>query len=72
MRDALFDEVLCGKEETCSDYASDTSIIFYKFLFFSFLFVVFCADGLSAVNAIGTQLRDPINSGLTRWRTSVS
>ena len=26
-----------------------------------------CAGGLSAVNAIGTQLRDPINSGLTRW-----
>ena len=24
------------------------------------------AGGLSAVNAIGTQLRDPINSGLTR------
>ena len=23
-----------------------------------------CAGGLSAVNAIGTQLRDPINSGL--------
>ena len=21
------------------------------------------------MNAIGTQLRDPINSGLTRWRT---
>ena len=29
-----------------------------------------CAGGLSAVNDIGTQLRDPINSGLTRcvWR----
>ena len=26
-----------------------------------------CAGGLSAVNAIRTQLRDPINSGLTRW-----
>ena len=26
------------------------------------------AGGLSAVNAIGTQLRDPINSGLTRRR----
>ena len=26
------------------------------------------AGGLSAVNAIGTQLRDPINSRLTRWR----
>ena len=26
------------------------------------------AGGLSAVNAIGTQLRDAINSGLTRWR----
>ena len=25
-----------------------------------------CAGGLSAVNAIGTQLRDPINSGLAR------
>ena len=24
------------------------------------------------VNAIGTQLRDPINSGLTRWRMAVS
>ena len=23
------------------------------------------------MNAIGTQLRDPINSGLTRWRTAV-
>ena len=27
--------------------------------------------GLSAVNVIGTQLRDPINSGLTRWRMAV-
>ena len=26
---------------------------------------------LSAVNAIGTHLRDPINSGLTRWRMAV-
>ena len=24
-----------------------------------------------AVNAIGTQLRDPINLGLTRWRMAV-
>ena len=31
-----------------------------------------CVGGLSAVNAIGTQLRDPINSGLARWRTAVS
>ena len=30
-----------------------------------------CAGGLSAVNAIGTQLRDPINAGLTRWRLVV-
>ena len=30
-----------------------------------------CAGGLSAVNAIGTQLRDPINSGLARWRMEV-
>ena len=31
-----------------------------------------CTGGLSAVNAIGTQLRDdPINSGLTRWRMAV-
>ena len=29
------------------------------------------AGGLSAVNAIGTQLRDPMNSGLTRWRMAV-
>ena len=29
------------------------------------------AGGLSAVNAIGTQLHDPINSGLTRWRMVV-
>ena len=27
-----------------------------------------CAGGLSAVNAIGAQMRDPINSGLTQWR----
>ena len=31
-----------------------------------------CAGGLSAVNAIGTQLRDPIKSGLTRWRLMVA
>ena len=31
-----------------------------------------CAGGLSAVNAIGTHLHDPINSGLTRWRMAVS
>ena len=30
-----------------------------------------CAGGLSAVNAIGTHLRDPIDSGLTRWRMAV-
>ena len=24
------------------------------------------------MNAIGTQLRDPINTGLTRWRMAVS
>ena len=30
-----------------------------------------CAGGLSAVNGIGTQLRDPITSGLTRWRMAV-
>ena len=29
------------------------------------------AGGLSAVNAIGTQLRDPINSRLTRWCMAV-
>ena len=31
-----------------------------------------CTGRLSAVNAIGTQLRDLINSGLTRWRLTVS
>ena len=30
-----------------------------------------CASGLSVVNAIGTQLCDLINSGLTRWRLAV-
>ena len=30
-----------------------------------------CAGGLSAVNAIGAQLRDPINSGLIQWRLAV-
>ena len=30
-----------------------------------------CVSGLSTVNAIGTQLRDPINSGLTQWRLAV-
>ena len=30
-----------------------------------------CAGRLSAVNAIGTQLCDPISSGLTRWRMAV-
>ena len=30
-----------------------------------------CAGGLSAGNAIGTQLRDLINPGLTRWRLTV-
>ena len=30
-----------------------------------------CAGGLSAMNAIDMQLRDPINSGLTRWRMAV-
>ena len=30
-----------------------------------------CAGGLSAVNAIGAQLRDPINSELTQWRLAV-
>ena len=31
-----------------------------------------CAGGVSAVNAIGTPLCDPINLGLTRWRMAVS
>ena len=30
-----------------------------------------CAGRLSAVNVIGTQLRDPINSALTQWRMAV-
>ena len=30
-----------------------------------------CAGGLSAVKSIGTQLRDTIDSGLTRWRMAV-
>ena len=30
-----------------------------------------CAGGLSAVTAIGTQLRDLMNPGLTRWRLVV-
>ena len=30
-----------------------------------------CGGGLSAMNAIGTQLHDPINTGLTRWRMAV-
>ena len=30
------------------------------------------AGGLSAANVIGTQLRDPINSGLAGWRMAVS
>ena len=30
-----------------------------------------CAGGLLAANAIGAQLRDPIDSGLTRWRLTV-
>ena len=30
-----------------------------------------CAGGLSAVNAIGTQLSDPIISGLIQWRMAV-
>ena len=30
-----------------------------------------CAGGLSAVNTIGTRLRDLVNVGLTRWRLAV-
>ena len=30
-----------------------------------------CAGGLSAVNAIGTQLRNPINPGLAQWSMAV-
>ena len=30
-----------------------------------------CASALSAVNAIGTQLYDLINSILTRWRSTI-
>ena len=30
-----------------------------------------CASGLSAANAIITQLRDPMKTGLTRWRVAV-
>ena len=30
-----------------------------------------CTGELSTVNSIGTHLRDPINSGLTRWRMAV-
>ena len=31
-----------------------------------------CAEGLSAVNATGTHWLEPVNSGLTRWRLTVS
>ena len=31
----------------------------------------FCSGRLSAVNAIGTQLRVPMNSGLNRWHMAV-
>ena len=30
-----------------------------------------CDSGLSVANAIGTQLRNLINSGLARWRLTV-
>ena len=30
-----------------------------------------CAGGISAVNATGTQMRDPIHLGLIRWRMTV-
>ena len=30
-----------------------------------------CAGGPSAVNVIGTRLRDPLESGLIRWRLTV-
>ena len=30
-----------------------------------------CVGGLSAMSAIGTQLRDSMNSGLARWRLKV-
>ena len=30
-----------------------------------------CARRISAVSAIGSQLRDPIHSGLTQWRMAV-
>ena len=30
-----------------------------------------CVSRFSAVNTIDTQLRDPINSGLARWRLAV-
>ena len=33
--------------------------------------LVLCRRTLGSENAIGTQLRDPINSGLTRWRMAV-
>ena len=48
---------------TCPAFAAFASCIFlYLEVYWP------CAGGLSAVNAIGTQLRDPINSGLTQWR----
>ena len=35
------------------------------------LLLALCAGGLWAVNDIVTQLRDLMNSGLTRWRLAV-
>ena len=35
--------------------------------YWNYLETCTCAGGLSSVDAIGTQLSDPINSGLTRY-----
>ena len=61
----------CGKREAHINWSMVTckgSTCYWNYLEYYWP----CAGGLSAMNAIGTQLRDPINSGLTRWRMAVS
>ena len=61
----------CGKREAqinwsmvvCKEAAPVTGTTFEDYWL--------CAGGLSAVNAIGVHLRDPINSGLSGWRMAV-
>ena len=59
----------CGKREAQNNWSMERCLKKGNTRYWNYLEEYWpCAGGLSAVNASGTELHDPMNSGLTRWR----